>query len=70
MDQVALQNPLVKGETPNAQLDSFMAEAAAAHRAAVKATKVPELSASPASAPAAGGGGDATAALLKKYGVH
>lgn len=25
MDQVALQNPLVKGETPNAQLDSFVA---------------------------------------------
>lgn len=25
MDQVALQNPLVKGETPNAQLDSFIA---------------------------------------------
>lgn len=24
MDQVALQNPLVKGETPNAQLDSFV----------------------------------------------
>ena len=24
MDQVALQNPLVKGETPNAQLDSFI----------------------------------------------
>lgn len=25
MDQVALQNPLIKGETPNAQLDSFVA---------------------------------------------
>jgi hypothetical protein len=25
MDQMALQNPLVKGETPNAQLDSFVA---------------------------------------------
>lgn len=25
MDQIALQNPLVKGETPNAQLDSFVA---------------------------------------------
>jgi hypothetical protein len=25
MDQLALQNPLVKGETPNAQLDSFIA---------------------------------------------
>jgi hypothetical protein len=25
MDQTALQNPLVKGETPNAQLDSFVA---------------------------------------------
>jgi hypothetical protein len=25
MDQIALQNPLVKGETPNAQLDSFIA---------------------------------------------
>lgn len=25
MDQVALQNPLIKGETPNAQLDSFIA---------------------------------------------
>lgn len=25
MDQTALQNPLVKGETPNAQLDSFIA---------------------------------------------
>ncbi len=25
MDQLALQNPLVKGETPNAQLDSFVA---------------------------------------------
>ena len=25
MDQVALQNPFVKGETPNAQLDSFVA---------------------------------------------
>lgn len=25
MDQVALQNPMVKGETPNAQLDSFIA---------------------------------------------
>lgn len=25
MDQVALQNPMVKGETPNAQLDSFVA---------------------------------------------
>lgn len=24
MDQVALQNPLIKGETPNAQLDSFV----------------------------------------------
>lgn len=30
-------------EAANAQLDSFLAEAAAAHRAAVKATKVPEL---------------------------
>lgn len=25
MDQIALQNPMVKGETPNAQLDSFVA---------------------------------------------
>ena len=34
-----------------AQLDSFMQEAAAAHRAAVKATKVPELDAAPQSSP-------------------
>lgn len=39
-------------EAANAQLDSFLAEAAAAHRAAVKATKVPELDSAPAAAPA------------------
>ncbi len=46
-------------EALEAQLNSFMQEAAAAHRAAVRATKVPELEASPspaAPAPAGNGG--------------
>lgn len=61
MDKRAeVRNLLTSADGPEAleaQLDSFMQEAAAAHRAAVKATKVPELAASPPpQSPAASGG--------------